>query len=84
MKTHWIADYCMSKLETDDEIAASSCIGKELKRKFRSDCAAKLHYKRAMCGLVIDGKQRGDNLESCVADKSFVGTTVRNRGVGGN
>jgi hypothetical protein len=81
-KIHWMADYCMSKLETDDEIAASACIEAELKRSFRSDCAARIHYKRALCRLAITRKQRPD-IKSCIADKAFMGPTVRNGGVGG-
>jgi hypothetical protein len=81
-KIHWMADYCMSKLETDDEIAASSCIEAELKRAFKSNCAAKIHYKSALCRLAITRKQRPD-MKSCIADKAFMGSTVRNGGVGG-
>lgn len=82
-KIHWVADYCMSKLETDDEIAASSCIGEEVKRAFMTDCAAKLHYKRMMCALAISRNQRQDDIDSCLADNDFVGATVRKGGVGG-
>lgn len=83
-KTHWIVDYCMSQLETDDEIPASDCIGKELKRAFKNDCAAKLYYKRAMCRKSISTKQRDGSIGSCIADKGFRGSTVRNKGVGGS
>lgn len=82
-KIHWMADYCMSKLETDDEIAASACIEAELKRSFRSDCAAKIHYKSGLCGLSISRKLRPDGIKDCLADKAFMGPTVRNGGVGG-
>ncbi len=83
IKIHWIADYCMANLETDDEIAASDCIGDELKRAFKNDCAAKLYYKRAMCRKSISTKQRDGSIGSCIADKDFRGSTVRNKGVGG-
>lgn len=83
MKIHWIADYCMSILETDDEIAAGSCIGAEIKRTFKNDCAAKLYYKKAMCRNAISREQRQDGIDRCIADKEFTGSTVRNRGVGG-
>lgn len=83
IKIHWIADYCMSNLETDDEIAASDCIGDELKRAFKNDCAAKLYYKRAMCQKAVSTKQREGSIGSCIADKDFRGYTVRNKGVGG-
>jgi len=82
MKIHWIADYCMSKLETDDEIAASSCINAEAARAFNSDCVAKLHYKKRLCGLAIARKQRPNDIKNCLADKTFMGPTVRNGGVG--
>jgi len=50
---HWVADYCMASIGTDDEIAASDCIGRERRRVFDGECAAKLHYKRAMCELAV-------------------------------
>ncbi|OGA32057.1 MAG: hypothetical protein A3G80_15420 [Betaproteobacteria bacterium RIFCSPLOWO2_12_FULL_62_13b] len=49
----WIADYCMFKLETDDEIAVSDCIADEIKISFKSHCIAKARYKRALCELTI-------------------------------
>ena len=82
-KVHWIADYCMAKLGTDDEIAAGDCINEELTRRFASDCAAKLHYKKQMCEAAV---QRGDfkgGVQACLADRSFAGPTVSNGGVGG-
>ncbi len=39
----WIADYCMLKLETDDEIAVSGCIEAERKKSFSSHCGIGLH-----------------------------------------
>lgn len=82
-KIHWIADYCMSLLETDDEIPASPCIGEELARVFSGECAAKLYYKKTMCQRSIHLQQRRDDVGSCIADKRFMGATVRNGGVGG-
>lgn len=84
MKIHWIADYCMAQLETDDEIAAGACIGDELGRAFADDCAAKLHYKRAMCERAIALRYRQGDVDGCLADREFVGSTVRNGGVGGS
>lgn len=80
--TWWIADDCMAKLETDDEIPASACIAEQSKRRFADACAAKRHYKRSMCRRA---KASGavDSVERCVADPAFMGRTVRNRGVGG-
>ncbi|MDZ4251848.1 MAG: hypothetical protein U1A72_04655 [Sulfuritalea sp.] len=83
MKVHWIADYCMAQLETDDEIAASTCIGDELERAFADGCAAKLHYKRAMCERAIALRYRQGEVDDCLADREFVGATVRRGGVGG-
>jgi hypothetical protein len=82
-KIHWIADHCMAELETDDEIAASECIGEQLKKRFPTDCAAKLHYKKKMCERAISAKRRPDDLEGCLADRQFMGATVRDGGVGG-
>lgn len=73
----------MSTLETDDEIAASSCIGVEAARQFSGECVATLYYKKAMCQLAISRKQRPDDINGCLADKGFMGATVRNGGVGG-
>jgi hypothetical protein len=82
-RIHWIADHCMAELETDDEIPASECIGEELKKRFPTDCAAKLHYKKKMCQRAISAKDRPDDLAGCLADRQFMGATVRNGGVGG-
>jgi hypothetical protein len=78
---HWIADYCMLTLETDDEIAASDCIAKELAIASKDKCDAKLHYKSSMCRIVV-ARDGSGTIEQCVADRSFVGSTVRNGGVG--
>ena len=77
---HWIADYCMAKLETDDEIAASDCIHDESNRKFKTACGAKRHYKQALCALT---RERGESVKACVADPKFTGPTVRAGGVPG-
>jgi hypothetical protein len=82
-KIHWIADYCMAQLETDDEIPASECIAKENAVAFSSVCAAKRHYKKAMCELSISRDALKGDAERCVADPDYVGATVRNGGVGG-
>jgi hypothetical protein len=39
----------MAEIGTDDEIAAMDCIDREVWRPFPDDCAAKRHYKRALC-----------------------------------
>ena len=83
MKIHWIADYCMAQLETDDEIAAGKCIGDELERSFASDCAAKRHYKQAMCARAIARGHVQGKVSRCLADPAFVGATVRKGGIGG-
>jgi len=82
-KIHWIADYCMALLETDDEVPASPCIAEELGKASTSDCATKLHYKRALCERSIRLGQRADAVDSCLVDPDFVGATVRKGGVGG-
>jgi hypothetical protein len=81
-KIHWVADFCMAEIGTDDEIAAMDCIGKELQRPFPDDCAAKRHYKAALCGGAISRKTLVGTLESCLADKDFMGYAVRNGGIG--
>lgn len=82
-KIHWIADYCMATLETDDEIAAGDCIGAELERAPKDACAAKRQYKRALCELSIRRGRVKTGVARCVQDPAFMGSTVRNGGVGG-
>ena len=72
----------MLTIGTDDEIAAGDCIAKELELASKDACRAKLKYKSAMCGVVI-ARDGSGTLASCVADRSFAGSTVRNGGVGG-
>lgn len=79
----WIADYCMAKIGTDDEVAASDCIAAESKIMFRSECTAKLYFKRALCEVLVRAGTRSGTVDACVADPQFVGDTVRNGGVGG-
>jgi hypothetical protein len=79
---HWIADYCMSKLETDDAIPASNCIDAEIGKRIRDECIAKRYYKRALCELAIARNSRSGSVERCLEDDGFAGRTVRNKGVG--
>lgn len=81
-KIHWIADFCMAEIGTDDEIAAMDCISRELGRPFPDDCAAKRRYKRALCEAAVSRQIFTGTLESCLEDGDFMGSTVRNRGVG--
>jgi hypothetical protein len=81
-KIHWIADFCMSEIGTDDEIAAMDCISQELRRPFPDDCAAKRHYKRKMCEGAVSRQTVAGTLESCLEDEDFMGYTVRNKGIG--
>jgi hypothetical protein len=78
----WIADWCMAKIETDDEIAASGCIAREQRRKFANACRAKTHYKRALCRIAIANRVRTDSAAQCTADPAFAGATVRDGGAG--
>jgi hypothetical protein len=73
----------MAQIGTDDEIAASDCISKEHQRAFRSACGAKLHFKRALCEIVVASQARSGTVKACVDDRTFSGPTVRNGGVGG-
>ena len=78
----WAADYCMASIGTDDEIAASDCLRRERARTFESACSAKLYYKRSMCELAVSYHAGVESVATCVADRDFVGRTVRDRGVG--
>jgi hypothetical protein len=79
----WRADFCMLKMETDDEIAVSACIEAEGKRRFPGACSANTYFKKRMCRMMLrNGTLRG-TLAACVRDPAFMGRTVRNGGVGG-
>jgi hypothetical protein len=78
----WIADYCMLEAQTDDEIAVSDCIAQQLTTTFTDDCAARMHFKRAMCRLSGGGGAPRTSVDACVADPDFMGRTVRHGGVG--
>ena len=78
---HWIADYCMLTLGTDDEIAAGDCIARELVVVSDDQCKSKQKYKRAMCKAVAT-RDRKTTTEQCMADRSFAGSVVTNEGVG--
>lgn len=80
---HWVVDYCMFEVESDDEIAASDCIERERDIPGRDGCAGKLHYKRRLCeGMVRLGLRPG-SVGDCVQDPAFRGRTVERGGVGG-
>lgn len=79
----WVADYCMLKMQTDDEIAVSDCIEDSRRTSFSTECAAKIYYKRVMCALSTDGEASAMAIEKCLADPAFMGRTVRHGGVGG-
>lgn len=78
----WIADYCMAGIGTDDEIAASDCIHRQLERKFDSACKAKAHFKRALCQLMLEQGTVQGPIERCLNDPAFQGRTVRHGGAG--
>jgi hypothetical protein len=79
---HWVADYCMLKMETDDEIAVSGCIEEERKAQFPSACASNTHFKQRMCAQMIRNGTRTGTLDQCVRDPAFKGRTVEAGGVG--
>jgi hypothetical protein len=80
---HWVADWCMATLQTDDEIAASDCIARHPVSAFASGCAAKLHFKRELCRLLRGAQATPEALQACVDDPQVMGRTVREGGVGG-
>ena len=80
---HWVADYCMLKMETDDEIAVSGCIEEERKTRFPTACASNIHFKQRMCAQMMRNGTRSGTLEQCVNDSKFKGRTVERGGVGG-
>jgi hypothetical protein len=80
---HWRVDYCMLKMETDDEIAVSGCIEEEGQRRFPNPCASNTHFKKRMCERMIQNGTKTGTLDGCMKDRTFKGSTVRNGGVGG-
>jgi hypothetical protein len=80
---HWIADYCMAAIGTDDEIAASDCIAEQSQLQFENACAARMHFKRALCEQLVASGARTGTVDECVDDAGLVGRTVLNGGVGG-
>jgi hypothetical protein len=80
---HWVADWCMATLETDDEIPASACIAQHPLSAFASECAAKRHFKRELCRLLRGPQASAAALQACVSDPAVMGRTVRDGGVGG-
>jgi hypothetical protein len=79
---HWIADYCMAHLETDDEIVAGDCIADELKKSEKDTCSRKRDYKQALCELARARGTLTVPVEQCVSDRNFAGRTVQHGGVG--
>jgi hypothetical protein len=79
----WIADYCMLKMQTDDEIAVSDCIEEQRKKSFPSSCASNLHFKRSMCETMISNGTKIGTVDQCVKDPTFKGRVVEKGGVGG-
>jgi hypothetical protein len=77
---HWQADYCMATLETDDIIAAGSCLERETQNRFRSPCDGKHRYKQEMCKVAIRNGSYAPPMASCINDPLFLGPTVRNGG----
>ena len=80
---HWIADYCMATLSTDDEIVAGDCIANETRAPHGDECATRRHYKEALCALAIERGLRKGTLGACMSDTKFEGSTVRGKGVPG-
>lgn len=78
----WIADYCMLKMETDDEIAVSDCIEEERKKTFPSSCASNLYFKKGMCEAMIRNGTKPGTVDQCVKDPTFKGRVVEAGGVG--
>lgn len=77
----WQADYCLFKIGTDDLIAAGPCLQHESSRWFGNACDGKLHYKQALCRLVLEAGQQSGSVEACVEDRDFTGPVVRGNGL---
>ena len=78
----WIADYCLLKMQTDDEIAVSDCIEEERKKPFPTSCASNLNFKKGICVAVIRNGTKADTVDQCMKDPTFKGRTVKAGGVG--
>ena len=77
---HWISDYCVATLQTDDEIPANYCIREEQEIKYPDECSAKRFYKRRLCELAVEQRTRKGNVDDCMADRSFMGRAVARGG----
>jgi hypothetical protein len=71
----------MFKVGSDDIITADPCMRADSKRHYRNDCEAKKYYKLEICRMTGNGSKQSP--AQCFKDKSAVGPTVRNGGVGG-
>lgn len=77
---HWIADYCMYRIGTDD--FANAEVGKCFRAETREhpdSCANRSRYKRRICEMMK--AYFGGSVEKCMADETFSGPAVRNGGV---
>jgi hypothetical protein len=81
LRIRWQADYCMFKVGSDDIITADPCMRADSKRHYRNDCEAKKYYKLQICRMTGNGSKQ--SRAQCFKDKSAVGPTVRNGGIGG-
>ena len=77
---HWIADYCIYKVSTDDFASPEvvKCFTTENTGNPDS-CANRKKYKMKICELMKSYFY--NSTEKCMADKTFSGPTVRNGGV---
>lgn len=76
----WQADYCLFVSETDDLVAAQSCID-EQPRDFADECSGKRHYKRLRCELIVAAGYRSGTTEACIRDVDAVGSVVKRDGL---
>jgi hypothetical protein len=80
----WAADYCMLKMQTDDEIAVADCIDAAMKKDSGSACDSTARFKRSMCEIMIQAGTRAGDVQECVDDPAFKGRTVEAGGVAGD
>jgi len=63
-QNEWLERYCALQAVAVDAAAQSQCMRKQRAISFRSDCTAKLHFKRLMCESQVSTSR----VQACLSD----------------
>ncbi len=72
----------MMKVQTDDIIAADSCMNEGLIAGQGGDCERKTLLKQKMCEMAVEAGSEKGSVGQCAQNPDLMGNTVRNGGVG--